>query len=342
MSLITRLFVLSTLALAACADEGPAARGAAAGGAAAAAGGKADGPGLRRCPGQGFPAPARTKFRHTASKVMALTGARHRAQDLLVPPQEVTELAAKLTYGPTWKDLEDEDVQIYVDTCTRWLDLGTVRTDDDGVASLPVRVRLAPGVYDVRFVARGDASQTAANLWVLPAGTHVTVTDIDGTLTTSDTELWKQLFDGSYVPSAYPAAAELTRAHAERGHVVVYLTGRPSWLLERTRTWLSGRGFAAGPVHTADSNAEILPTDGSVGAYKRAWLTELAQLGYTVDLAYGNATTDIHAYAGVGIGAARQWVIGPNAGVEGTHAVTSSWTARTAEVAAGPRVVQPF
>lgn len=337
------LFASVAVALAAaCAEPGVIDLGDDLGDTTTDSGGKADSAGLRRCTNRAFTAPSTTKFRHTASKLMALTGARHRAQDLIVPPRQVTELSAKLTYGPTWKDLEDENVQIYVDVCSKWLDLGAVRTDDDGYASLPVNVRLAPGQYEVRFVVRGDATQARATLWVLPAGTHLTVTDIDGTLTTADTELWKQLFDGSYVPSAYPSAAALTRAHADRGHVVVYLTGRPSWLLDRTRSWLSGGRFAAGPVHTADSNTEILPIDSSVGAYKQAWLEELEADGYTIDVAYGNATTDIHAYTGAGIAPAAQWVIGPNAGAEGTHAVTGSWAERAAAVAAQPAVPQPF
>lgn len=295
-----------------------------------------------RCTGRPFTAPGRIGFRHLGSRIIALTGARHRAQDVVVPPDTVTDFAAKFTYGPTWKDLEHERVEVYFDNCAGWVDLGQVITDDDGYATLPVDVQLGAGQYELRFVALGDASQTRATLWVLPAGTHVTVTDIDGTLTTKDTELWKQLFDGSYVPAAYPSAAALTRAHAARNQVVIYLTGRPSWVIDQTRSWLTSGGFAAGPVHLADSNLDILPIDSSVGAYKERWLEELEDFGYTVDVAYGNATTDIHAYTDAGVAHARQWIIGPNAGAEGTHAVSSSWASRTAEVLAGPAVTQPF
>lgn len=332
----SKLFVLAILLAAACAEDvgtfdlaggGPDA-------------GKADV--FHRCTGRAFTAPARTGFRRLSSRIAAVTGARHRAQDLIVPPSTVTDFSAKFAYGPTWKDLEGESVEVYIDNCGGWIDLGRVTTDDDGYATMPVNVLLQAGQYEMRFVALGDATQARATLWVLPAGTHLAVTDIDGTLTTSDTELWKQLFDGSYVPSAYPSAKELTRAHANRGHIVVYLTGRPSWLIDQTRSWLTGRGFAAGPVHLADSNADVLPIDSSVGAYKEAWLEELEDHGYTIDVAYGNATTDIHAYTDAGIGHDRQWIIGSNAGAEGTHAVTSSWAARTAEVQAGPNVPQPF
>ena len=298
--------------------------------------------GLARCTGRPFTPPARINFRHLGSALVALSGARHRAQDVLVPPGDQTELVGKLTYGPTWKDLEDERVRVFVDTCDRWADLGDVITDDDGVARVAVDVQLAPGQYEVRYVVRGDQTQAVASLWVLPAGTHLAVTDIDGTLTTSDGELFRQLLDGSYVPTAYPSAAALTRTHADRGHVVVYLTGRPSWLLDVTRGWLTGGGFATGPVHTADSMLQVLPVDGSVGAYKEAWLEGLEDLGYTIDLAYGNATTDIYAYTGAGVPPSEQWIIGANAGASGTNPVAGSWATRTAEVAASPPVAQPF
>lgn len=308
-----------------------------------AADGKADGlAGFAQCTGRPFTAPAKTGFRHTANKLLALTGARHRAQDVIVPPQLVGELAAKAEYGPTWKDLEDERVTMYFDNCARWVELATVKTDGDGYARLPVDIQLGAGVYGLRFVVRGDATQTAASLWVLPSGTHIAVADVDGTLTTADTELFKQIFDGDYVPAARASAAALTRAHAARGHIVTYLTGRPAWLLGITRGWLTGLDFAVGPVHAANHNTEVLPIESSVGDYKREWLDELEGYGYVLDLAYGNASTDIYAYTGAGLAPAAQWIVGDNAGDGGTNPVADSWAARTAEVLAGPVVAQPF
>ena len=80
------------------------------------AGGKADGgAAFRRCTGRPFTAPGATGFRHTTSKVAALTGARHRAQDVITAPNSRAELVAKFAYGPTWKDLEDENAAFYLD-----------------------------------------------------------------------------------------------------------------------------------------------------------------------------------------------------------------------------------
>lgn len=312
------------------------------------AGGKADdGQGsasvLPRCVGRAFTAPARVEWRHWSSDLDAATGdPRHVAQDAIARPGRAVELAVKVAYGAVWNDLEDEDVAVYVDDCTRWRSIATVRTDEDGRAVVRLPADLAIGAHEVRFVVLGDGTQARATAWLLPTGTHVVVSDIDGTLTTSDGELYQQILDGDHVPAAYDGAVELTETHADLGHVVVYLTGRPYWLLDNTRAWLAGQGFAAGPLHVADSNTEILPLDSSVGAYKHAWLDQLAASGFVIDLAYGNATTDIHAYAAAGIPPASTWIIGPHAGEEGTHAVRDSWWDRVAEVAAGAPIDQPF
>jgi hypothetical protein len=299
--------------------------------------------GLVSCTGRPFAAPAATSWRHLTSRLIVLAGApRHVAQDVIATPGDGAELTGKLAYGAVWKDLEDERVAAFVDDCEGWRGLGEAVTDDDGEVSFRLDDDLAFGEHEVRLVVRGDRTQAVASLWVLPDETHVVVTDIDGTLTTSDGELFQQILTGSHVPEAYEGAADLTYAHDSIDHVVVYLTGRPYWLLSITRTWLDALGFAPGPVHAATTNADILPIDASVGDYKADWLRGLVADGLLVDLAYGNATTDIYAYGEAGIAAEDTWIIGAHAGEAGTHAVADTWAPRADEVAASPPVDQPF
>jgi phosphatidate phosphatase PAH1 len=209
--------------------------------------------------------------------------------------------------------------------------------------AVPAGTLTSPGVYEARFQVLGDRSLSTASVWVLPAGTHLAVTDIDATLSTSDFELFSQILDGSYVPSAFPDATTLTRAHADDGQIVVYLTGRPYWLTAPSRTWLADLGFAAGPLIVAPSNGDALPTEGGVGDFKRAQIEALRARGYVVDVAYGNASTDIYAYLGAGLDPDRIWIIGEHGGEQGTHAVpTGTWTERAAAIEASPEVVQPF
>jgi hypothetical protein len=274
--------------------------------------------------------------------VLAAGDANHSAQDVLVRPQANPTLPGKFAYGTISKDLEDEDVRVYLDDCTGWVDLGAHATDSDGRIAALAPSTLGPGVYEARFQVLGDATMTTSYLWVLPAGTRITLTDIDGTMTSSDSELFMQILDGSYVPEPYPGSVDLTLAHAAKGWLVVYLTGRPYWLSAKTREWLADLALAPGPLHVTDSNEEALPTDGGVRAFKQAWIEALLAQGWVIDTAYGNATTDIDAYLGAGIPAEDVWIIGDNGGMQGTHAVTGDWEERVAEVEQLAPVEQPF
>ena len=303
-------------------------------------------PRFRTCRGRPFsPAPLQD-WRHSIATpfTTAAGAANHSAQDPIGDRAEAVSLHGKFAYGAISKDLQDEKVAVWIDDCAGWVALGEPVTDSDGriTVAVPPAVVTTPGVYEVRFQVLGDRSQTRALVWLLPRGTHLALTDIDGTLTSSDAELFQQILDGSHVPVAYPGAVTLTTAHAARGHVVLYLTGRPYYLTERSRDWLTNLAFAPGPLHLTDSNGEALPTEAGVGDFKKRFLMSLLAAGYLIDVGYGNATTDVYAYLGAGLPADRVWIIGSNGGAQGTHAVAGSWVARTAEVAAGPAVLQPF
>ena len=99
-------------------------------------------------------------------------------------------------------------------------------------------------------------------------------------------------------------AAPLVLDAAHSAPVGRSFTGWPAgqWMLAAT----DGSGYTAYTRPGRYDVYDILPTDGSVGAYKTDWLDELEADGATIDLAYGNATTDIHGYKDAGILAARQ------------------------------------
>ena len=299
-------------------------------------------PKFQRCTGRPYTPAADEAWRHDIqTPIITATGAaNHAGKDSITRDTATATLTAKFTYGVASKDLEDEDVLVFLDDCTTWRPLGRLATNTDGRISVTAPT-LPIGVYEVRFQVAGDQSLTTSFLWVFPAGTHFVVSDIDATLTTSDSALFSQILAGT-VPPAVPDGNTLMGAHADRGHVVMYLTGRPYWLSEKSRSWLTQHQFAEGPLRLTDSNADILPTEGSVGAFKRAQLDELVAAGFVIDLAYGNATTDISAYLGAGIDPAHVWILGTHGGERGTQAVADAWTTRAAEVAAQPAVVQPF
>jgi LNS2 (Lipin/Ned1/Smp2) len=298
---------------------------------------------FQRCTGRPYTLAPDEGWRHTiATPIITAAGAaNHSGKDMLAAPGVASVLPGKFTYGSISKDLEDEDVLVFLDDCTGWTSLGRFATDSDGRMKAPAPA-LPTGVYEVRYQVAGDRSTTTSFLWVLPPGTRAIVSDIDATLTTSDSEVFQQIFDGSYIPETYPSAVAMTKVHQERGYLVFYMTGRPYWLSNQTRGYLTSMGFSAGPLRVTDSNTDILPTEGSVGTYKLENLKSLIAGGLVIDFAYGNATTDIYAYLGAGIPATKTWIIGDHAGEQGTNLVTGDWAARTGEVGALPAVQQPF
>jgi hypothetical protein len=299
---------------------------------------------FRTCSGRTFsPLPAQG-WRHTSTSILTTPAGApaHSAQDVIAAPGAGAALVGKFAYGIVSRDLQDEDVHVVLDACDGWRDLGNHATDSDGRLTVGVPFSLGPGMYEARFQVLGDQSTAVSFLWILPAGSRLVIGDIDGTMTESDSQLFMQLLDGSHVPLPYPGAVDLTRAHAERGWIFVYLTGRPYVLTEHSRRWLADLGFAPGPLHVTDSNDQALPIESGVGDFKKEWIQGLLRAGHRIDFAYGNAGTDIYAYLGAGLPASSVSIIGDNAGMMGTNSATGTWAPRAAEVRALPLAEQPF
>ena len=153
------------------------------------------------------------------------------------------------------------------------------------------------------------------------------VTDIDETLTTLDQEFITQLQDASYDPRARASGPELMQGYAERGFFILYLTARGETLLlpsgetarDATERWLTEHAF---PL--ARSELVLAPDvffGDPVRAYKAGALQEREANGFSYRYAYGNAQTDIDAYADAGIAKERTYTIGPLAGAGGTVAI---------------------
>ncbi len=202
-----------------------------------------------------------------------------------------------------------------------WAPLGEATTDGEGKAVLAVKAPLKPGSVKLRWWYKHQAAD--ATLFIIERGQPASVFDIDGTLTISDAENWKD-YGHRLVRDPKPDGPRL-RANAveavqrsSQDSLVVYLTGRPPWMGRPTRAWLAHHHFPEGVVLWMPFMRDVLPTQKHVGDAKLAQLKALQKSGLAFIRAYGNATTDIHAYQAAGIPKSQTFIMGRHGGEGGT------------------------
>lgn len=156
------------------------------------------------------------------------------------------------------------------------------------------------------------------------------VTDIDETLTLSDGEFSMQLMDGNYDPVEREGGAAMINAYADLGYRVLYLTARSESFVtavteetarEATERWLLEHGYPIGEDTTALVLAPMIVVGEATRTYKGEALMAFQAEGWRFDYGYGNALTDIGGYEDAGIAKNATFIIGEEAGAEGTVAV---------------------
>ena len=259
----------------------------------------------------------RRRFRHRRSSIVtALGAANHRGRDLLLRAGDRQIAIAKFAYGPTDKDLVDEEVDVFLlrDCRGSWERIGTALTSDDGdhagvegiddsggrvYFEIPPAAKLGTGRHRLHLSVAGDRTGADLVIQVAPAGTHFFIADIDGTLTTSGTAEFRSLVGGT-LPAAHPFAPAALRALAARGYVPLYLSGRPEPLVNRTREFLRRRGFPPGLVMTTARKRGAI---GSAAArFKSETLARiLTARGFVAAYAFGDTGSDAQAYASANV-----------------------------------------
>jgi phosphatidate phosphatase PAH1 len=256
------------------------------------------------------------EFRRKRSRISARMGrSHHSAVDVVVAPGQSASIEGKFAYGKLSKDLEHEDVTLYLERGERWKRIESARTNHDGRArfEVPGALLRRPGAHRVALVVHGDKTKAFSTIWVLPRGHRVVVFDIDGTLTTGDSEIVGNTLTGDPI-AMRPDADALAEYWAKNKAQPIYLTGRPYMYNASTRRWLQAKGFPRGPVITVKFVGQARPSSGGVGAFKQRWLTRLVERGYKVLAAYGNAKTDVCAFAKAGIPPRSTFIIGKHGG----------------------------
>jgi phosphatidate phosphatase PAH1 len=249
-----------------------------------------------------------TRFNHKRSRLVARLGdSHHRGFDLIATSTAATQLLeGKITYGKIDKDLEDEDVELFVCRDAAWIKLGTSRTSEDGqfALALTTAARLPVGLHDLYVSVVGDRSGARFVGLVAAAQAAIIVSDVDGTLTRTEKSFYgTAVFDDP--ADVHPYAAATLTAAARRGVIPVYLTARGSQFTDDTRRWLAAQGFPPGPIRFTRDLA-VLPGTRTV-AYKTRTLAPLAT-SFKIIAGLGNRASDITAYATVGVPADRIFV----------------------------------
>lgn len=239
--------------------------------------------------------------------------AHHSIQGVVLRQGQVGIVEGKFAYGIISKDLEGELVRPFLrrGECA-WEELAPAITDNDGRARVALPAFDAPGNYDVMMIVGGDHTSARGTITVLEENADVVIFDIDGTLTTDDGEVFEQTLLGA-TAMMHPGAAEVVQHYAARGIQPLFVTGRPYPLQGPTLRWLESQQVPPGALRTTDSFVSTIPGQ-PVQDFKEAYLRELQTAGYRIVAAYGNATSDICAYARAGVASESLYIIGPHAG----------------------------
>ncbi len=206
-----------------------------------------------------------------------------------------------------------------VDGTPSWIPLGRGQTATDGAVDFVFSgaSRLPVGRWRVWAVVEGDGSCAEGGLFVYPVGTRFVVTDIDGTLTTSDDEFMQQIADTAYYPKQHTGATRLHRLWAEKGYELLYLTARPFGGRMLSRAWLRDDDFPFGYMQTAPK----FVSGGPAAKYKGDFVSGVEAQGFFIDYAYGNAESDFDGYIAAGVPVDVQFAILEGKGYKGTSPI---------------------
>jgi hypothetical protein len=168
---------------------------------------------------------------------------------------------------------------------------GTSPTDADGMASLTLHDP-PPGVTS--FTVRAQAGRTllgkTGRVFHFSPARVILVTDIDNTI--ADTDVDDLILEPLDRESEPITGSREFLCRAARDFHVVYLTGRPRFLLEKTRRWLEMHGYPPGPVLVAPEISKA----ARYRRFKRATLRELRRAWPNALIGIGNRQLDAAVY----------------------------------------------
>ncbi len=219
------------------------------------------------------------------------------AFDTLTQPEKSTELLVRVIYVKKFEKVEKAEVEFTLGRES----LGKVLTDKDGYARMKWKAPKA-GDYEIkaRIVAVPD-DDFKEMLKVTPASllvsartkdTRFVVIDLDHTVVASG---FSKVLMGGAKPM--PQAAKIVKELAGGGYSIIYLTHRPDLLANKSKKWLTDKGFIRSPLLVSSLKQSI----GDSGKFKTARLKELKKEFPNIRLGIGDKISDVEAYVANGM-----------------------------------------
>lgn len=210
--------------------------------------------------------------------------------DAVVLPGEKTRLIACVEREPVFglcKDVERVRVHFDVDES----EIGTAKTDDDGVAEVKHKLGAGSANYEARVLVDGRELRALGRIYTWDKNRVIIAVDIDHTIGRTDYEALLSSTSQEDGSDPIKNSVETLKALAQ-DFQIVYLTGRPRFLIDKTRMWLRHEGFPAGPVITSVRVRDMVdPSE-----FKRRKLHELREYWSNLLIGIGNQPGDAEAY----------------------------------------------
>ena len=139
------------------------------------------------------------------------------------------------------------------------------------------------------------------------------------------TLLLESLFSKTYDKNKLDEDTEFVRgAYQDKGYQIIYLTARPYWVTADGREWFGKQNLPAWHYRSNPYGDGPIPPDSV--AHKSNYVRYLRDtVGLNIIRAYGNASSDIEAYANGGMPKTNTWIIGEHAGKSGTQALNGDY-----------------
>ena len=210
-------------------------------------------------------------------------------QDCVAAPDGRTTLVADIreeTLLGIAKDVEGESVHFWV----AGKEIGAIIGGDDGISILECTL---PNdkieTIEATALVDGEKLRTEARVFRWDPARVVVVIDIDDTI--CKTEFDDVLLEEKDDSEAHRNSRETLHA-LTRDYELLYLTARPSYLLEKTRNWLAMRGFPPAPIIVSQRKRDLL----NQGRYKKHAIQRMKRAWPNILIGIGDRESDAYAY----------------------------------------------